>query len=135
MIFCVLAAVLALAALGRVWLSAEAARATLRSSQLREDIKAARFAGDMLEVQESRLGSPARIQLIASRVLDMAPAEKTSYIDLRQTRLLGRAPKPQPATARHRTADLPAVIDSVVGVAAGEARVLLVGDVGLASTR
>ena len=132
--FCVLVAVLALAALGRVWLSAEAAQATLESSTLREEIKAARFEGDMLEVQESQLASAGRIRLVASKSLGMAPAEKTAYIDLR----------PDPATRRQtKTAAAPmaavpedsGVVDSVVDVAAGEARVLLVGDVGLASSR
>ena len=67
--FCVLVAVLALAALGRVWLSAEAAQATLESSKLREEIKAARFEGDMLEVQEGQLASAGRIRLVASKSL------------------------------------------------------------------
>jgi cell division protein FtsL len=116
-----------------VWLSAEAAQATLQSARLREQIKATRFEGDMLEVQESQLASPARIQRIASRDLDMAVAEKTTFIDLR-----AGASKRRPAAAaegkRSGPAMLPGVVDSVVGVAAGEARVLLVGDVGLAST-
>lgn len=132
--FCILIAVLALAALGRVWLSAEAAQATLESSALREQIKTARFEGDMLEVQESRLASEGRLRSIASKALGMAPAEKTSYIDLRQQTGTSRpATKPVARASSPRASS--GVVDSVVGVAAGEARVLLVGDVGLASSR
>lgn len=133
--FCVLVAVLALAALGRVWLSAEAAQATIDSSNLRVDIKAARFEGDMLEVQESRLASAGRIRLVASKGLGMALAEKTAYIDLRPDPAKRHPIRPTVAPRAAGTAAAPGVVDSVVDVAAGEARVLLVGDVGLASPR
>jgi cell division protein FtsL len=133
--FCVLVAVLALAALGRVWLSAEAAEATLDSSKLREDIKTARFEGDMLEVQQSRLASAGRIRLVASRSLGMAPAEKTSYIDLRPDPAKQRPVRAVPAPKAAATKVASGVVDSMVSIAAGEARVLLVGDVGLASPR
>ncbi len=133
--FCVLIAVLALAALGRVWLSAEAAQATLQSSKLREQIKIVRFEGDMLEMQESRLGSASRIGQIATKSLGMAVAQKTAYIDLRPKHS-AKARRAASAVPKRRSASAaPGVVDSVVDVAAGEARVLLVGDVGLASSR
>jgi cell division protein FtsL len=133
--FCVLVAVLALASLGRVWLSAEAAQATLDSSKLREQIKVSRFEGDMLEVQESHLASAGRIQLVASKALGMAPAKKTSYIDLRTGPAKRRPIQTASAAKALQPSTAPGVVDSMVDVAAGEARVLLVGDVGLSSPR
>jgi cell division protein FtsL len=133
--FCVLVAVLALAALGRVWLSAEAAQATLDSSSLREQIKVARFEGDMLEVQESQLASAGHIQLVAANALGMTPAKKTSYIDLRTGSVEHRPVQTAPTDKTTGSSAVPGVVDLVVDVAAGEARVLLVGDVGLSSPR
>jgi cell division protein FtsL len=132
--FCVLVAVLTVAALGRVWLSAEAAQAALDSSDLREQIKIARFQGDMLEVQEAQLSSTTRIRLVASKTLGMAEAQKRAIIDIRPSSFSRKPSKTATAPSR-AVAAAPGVVDSVVGVAAGEARVLLVGDVGLASSR
>jgi len=140
---CIVSCVLALAAAGRVWLSAEAAEASIASSRLRQEIKVARFEGDMLEVQESRLGAPGRIEKNA-RAIGMERPRTVCYIDLRGAPA-PKAPAPGPDSAKspesgrqsvasHSTG-LGALIDSAVGVAAGEARVLLVGDVGLQATR
>lgn len=133
--FCILVAVLALAATGRVWLSAEAASATIRSARLGEEIKAARFEGDMLEVQKTRLASSGRIRRVATMKLGMSVAEKTSYIDLRAAKSPKQASGVVPSTKTSGSVGLSGVLDSVVAVAAGEARVLLVGDVGLSSSR
>ncbi len=133
--FCVLIAVLALAALGRVWLSAEAAHATRQSAELREQIKTARYEGDLLEVQKTRLSAAGRVKRIAATQLGMAIAEKTAYIDLRAVPSAKRSVAIASEPKTSGPGGLATVLDSVVGVAAGEARVLLVGDVGLSSSR
>jgi cell division protein FtsL len=120
--------------LGRVWLSVQAAQASIDSAKLRRDIKIEQYQGDMLEVQQSALATPSRIQAIAGGTMGMAPAVSVSYLDLRGDSASNPAgkvasAKPAPATG------LSGAFASAMEVAASEARVLLVGDVGLASSR
>lgn len=133
--FVVLVAVVAVLGLGRIWLSVLAAEASLDANQLRHDIKNARYEGDMLEIQQSALASPSRIRAIASAAFDMAPAEDVTYIDIRETRRPDVA-KSVPATPQQTGGSkMGGVIGDVLDLAAGEAQVLLVGDVGLAAAR
>ena len=120
--------------LGRVWLSVQAAQASIDSSRLRRDIKLEQYQGDMLEVQQSALATPSRIQTIAGGSMGMAPAVSVSYLDLRDD----GAHSPSPALASAKPASsggLSTTFAKAMEVAAGEARVLLVGDVGLSSSR
>ena len=120
--------------LGRVWLSVQAAQASIDSGKLRREIKLAQYEGDVLEVQQSALATPSRIQAIAGGSMGMAPAVSISYLDLR-----GES-APDPA-GMHRSAEsasdngLSGALAKAMELAASEARVLLVGDVGLASSR
>lgn len=123
--------VVALLGVGRVWLSVQAAEASIDSSRLRADIKSQRYEGDMLEVRQSALGSPSRIRAIAGAAFDMAPASKVTYLDLSAP---DAAAKPRPARTSSLSG-LEGVVAAAMDLAAGEAQVLLVGDVGLASTR
>jgi len=119
---------------GRVWLSVQAAQASIDSGKLRRDIKIEQYQGDMLEVQQSALATPSRIQAIAGGTMGMAPAASVSYLDLRGD----SAPNPSAtlASAKPVPSDgLSGTLAKAMDVAAGEARVLLVGDVGLSSSR
>lgn len=126
----VVVVVLTLLGLGRVWLSVQAAEASIDSYELRRAIKAERYRGDMLEIQQSALSSPSRIRAIAGATMDMTTAGEVTLIDLPQASAPSRAARvPEATTAVER------VIADAMGLAAGEAQVLLVGDVGLASAR
>jgi hypothetical protein len=134
--------VLAALGVGRVALSAHATEVSLRSAELRLEIKAARYRGDMLEVQQMALSSPSRIRSMTADDMTMIDAGDVCYIDLRGDVVCddgpegeaasktpeGPRPKPGVSVAGKRLASL---VSSAVEVAAGEARVLLVGDVGL----
>ncbi len=135
--FALLALVVSVLGIGRVWLSVQAAEASMEASRLRTDIKSERYEGDMLEVRQSALGSPSRIRAIAGEAMKMAPARKVTYLDLQApTRATavsvsesGR-PVSEPAPA-----GIGALIANVMDLTAGEAQVLLVGDVGLSAAR
>lgn len=130
--FGVVVVAIALLGVGRVWLSVQAAEASIDSTTLRRDIKQERYVGDMLEIQQSALATPSRIQAIAGTTMGMAPATTVSYLDMRGSE-----------TAREQTAPADIAVSGassgllarVMDVAAGEAQVLLVGDVGLVSSQ
>jgi cell division protein FtsL len=129
--FAVIVVVLAVLGAGRVWLSVQAAEASIDCGKLQTAIKAARYEGDMLEIQKSALASPSRIQAMAVGQLGMAPATSVSYmrIDSRTGAVVAEAKAPEAFGSGS------SVLDRLVGVAAAEARLLLVGDVGLSSSR
>ena len=133
--FAVTLGVVAALGLGRVWMSVQAAQASLDSAKLRTSIKSERYKGDMLEIQQSALATPSRVRAIAAGTMGMAPATSISYLDLGTPGPLvtvrTNAPQSQPVEQVAQTGVLTRVMD----VVAGEARVLLVGDVGLASSR
>ncbi len=132
--FAVIVVLVAVLGLGRVWLSVQAAQASIDSGQLRRDIKLEQYQGDMLEVQQSALATPSRIQAIAGGTMGMAPAVSVSYLDLRDESASGSAGTPALAKSAPESG-LSGAFAQAMEVAAGEARVLLVGDVGLASSR
>jgi cell division protein FtsL len=131
--FAVIVSVVALLGMGRVWLSVQAAQASIDSSRLRNEIKAERYQGDLLEVQQSALATPSRIQTIAGSTMGMAPAVSVKYLDLGPSDARTGAVPPPPGVATGSA--LGGMVERVMGVAAGEAQLLLVGDVGLASTK
>ena len=129
--FAVIVVVLAGLGVGRVWLSVQAAQASIDCGKLQTAIKAARYEGDMLEIQESALATPSRVQAIAVRQLGMGPATSMSYLHIdSQTGVA----VDQPATPMRSQARSD-VLGQLMGVAAAQARMLLVGDVGLSSSR
>jgi len=133
MFFAVFIAVVAVLGLGRVWLSVQAAQASIDSGKLQTAIKAARYEGDMLEIQQSALATPSRIQAVAVGTMGMAPATSVSYLQMSDVMR-----DVTPAKAAAPTSTVPArsaMLEQVMSVAAGEARMLLVGDVGLSSSR
>lgn len=129
--FAVIMVVAAAFGAGRVWLSVQAAQASMDSGKLRSAIKAARYEGDMLEIQKSALASPSRVQNIARGQLGMAPATSVTYMKIDSGAVKPAPPAAQPSVA----AAEPGVLDAVVEIAAAQARLLLVGDVGLSSLR
>lgn len=79
-----LVAVLVLAAVGifRVWLSATTVSNLIATEELSSQIDSARATGSDLEIQQSLLSNPARIQAIAADTLAMAPTTDACYLDI-----------------------------------------------------
>ena len=123
-------AVLAIIACGRVSLTSAAAEATLASSRLQQDIDAERLVADKLEVSRSSLTTPSRIRDIAGTSLQMVEPGKVEYLDLAAAEAAAKS-----AEAGGNAGGLRDVIAKAMDLAAGEAQLLLVGDVGLASSR
>jgi len=124
----------ALFGLGRVMLTARAAESSYQADRLACDIKAERLEGDLLEVDMSALTTPSRIEQIAGETMRMAEASEIDYLCLPKEPV--RANSPLDADGE-TVADgsLASLFASVMQMTAGEAQVLLVGDVGLASSR
>jgi len=131
-LFATLMTVVAALGVARVSLSVAATEASIEAARLRADIKNERYEGDMLEVRQSALGSPHRIQTIAGEAMDMAPARSITYLDLTRDARPGRK---APNNTPDRPSGLQRTLANVLDLTAGEAQVLLVGDVGLASAR
>ncbi len=130
--FGIIVAAVALLGIGRVWLSVQAAEASIDSTTLRREIKQERYVGDMLEIQQSALATPSRIQAIAGTTMGMAPACTVSYLDMRDSDTPSEAEVPAEIAAVSPSSGL---LARAMDVAAGEAQVLLVGDVGLVSSQ
>jgi cell division protein FtsL len=118
--------------LGRVWLSVQATQASMDSAKLTRDIKLQQYEGDVLEVQESALATPSRVQAIASATMDMAPAKSVSYLDVRNTS--GAITRGTVVAHKPQSTSVAGAVATALQAAASEARVLLVGDVGLSSS-
>ncbi len=124
-------------ALGRVMIAAQAAEASFESNRLEQEIKAERLESDLLEVDKSALTTPSRIEQIAAETLKMSEASNVSYMCLPGTTSEDAAQQ-QVSYVKGRADEedaLAALFTSVMEMSAGEAQVLLVGDVGLASSR
>lgn len=141
--FTAIAVLVAALGIGRVWVSVEAAEASMEANQLRRDIKSERYEGDMLEVRQSALGSPSRIRAIAGEALDMAPAKKVAYLDIQDDGARG-AGSDHEVVEGQTLSQTPAgaaqggvmgFVADMMRLSAGEAQVLLVGDVGLTSAK
>ena len=136
--FALVVVVIALLGMGRVWLSVQAAESSLRSGELRQAIKAARYEGDMLEIRLSALASPSRIEAVASSSMGMTEAKEVAYIDISAPESTGAASSAgmvAESGPRQRATRVNRVVADALDLAATEAQILLVGDVGLASTR
>lgn len=123
--------VLAMAGIVRVSLAAKAAEAAVDAAHLREQLKVERLAGRELEADRSTLAAPSRIEVIACETLNMGRPQQVCYLEL---------PGDAPVTAADRMPDEvqgpgSGIISTLMDLAAGEAQVLLVGDMGLGSGR
>lgn len=148
--FAVLVVCVALLGIGRIYITVRATEYSNSAAKLRASIKTERYEGEMLEVRQSALGSPSRITAIAGKALNMAPATEVTYLDLairaskkdprkptsstKSIRAQARQAQPLQA-ASASVSGFEQLVASVMNLTAGEAQVLLVGDVGVASTR
>lgn len=114
------------------------------ANRLRNDIKTERYEGDMLEVSQSALGSPSRIRAIAGEAMGMAPARKITYLDMQKAARSATSEKASPVSGETASAAQPTVpaakgaagvVAKMMNLSAGEAQVLLVGDMGLSAAR
>lgn len=129
-VFITAALVVSVLGMGRVWVTVKAAEASQEAMKLQDRIRSERYEGDMLEIRQSALGSPSRIRAIAGETMDMAPAAGVTYLELPQS----DSEAVEPADKRASTS-FKGVLGEMVELAVGEAEVMLVGDVGLASAR
>jgi len=137
-ITCVALCALAIFGLGRVTLAVQATEASFQADQIREDIKAERLTGQLLEVDKSALTTPSRIEAIAGSSMKMAEADDVCYLALPEAVVGCEEPASGPAPAISEistSAQDGGVLRALMDMAAEEAQVLLVGDVGLSSPR
>jgi hypothetical protein len=120
--------------LGRVALAVQATETSFDAGQLREDIKAERLHGDLLEVDKSALTTPSRIEAIAGTTMKMADADDVAYLALPEGEAAAAGAVREVAATEPGQSE-GGVVDALMELAAEEAQVLLVGDVGLASPR
>jgi hypothetical protein len=125
----------------RITLAVQAAEAAIDSQRLERSIKTEALRTRALEADRSALEAPSRIAAIAGCTLQMTESGQVSYICLPDLAASGIEPPPAASATRGTAADRPsrdgigAMVASVLDIAAGEAQVMLVGDVGLSSAR
>ncbi len=126
----------------RVALASRAASVSIEAGRMRAQVREARFEGDSLEIKISQLATPSRIRAIASKKMKMAPAAGIWYMTIdgaaeqRPAAPEGAAGGPaDDNTSRASEKAGGSLLASVMHTAAGEAQVLLLGDVGLSSSR
>lgn len=122
-------------ALVRVACAAGAVEASIDAARIRERIHVERLASDRLQADMSTLMAPSRIRRIAGDTLKMREAARVRFItvpDLDRSPASLVAAKPRAVEGRSRPARL---VSTIMDMAAGEAQVLLLGDVGLASAK
>jgi len=135
-LFCGAMVLLAVVGLLRITLAVQAQEAAIDASALRQELKAEEQVATSLEADRSALAAPSRIQSIASASLNMAEPTEVCYIDLpaaQEAASEDAAPATEADVAT--TPGISGVISTLMDVAAGEAQVLLVGDVGIASAK
>lgn len=123
--------VLAVAGSVRVSLAVRASEAAVDASVLREQLREERLEGRVLEADRSVLASPSRIEVLACETLNMGQPADVCYIEL-------PASDGEPdvsVAAQAAPAAEPGIMATLMDLAAGEAQVLLVGDMGLGATR
>lgn len=142
---CVVFVVLTAFGLARVALTAELTRAAFSGGDLRQEIKNQRQMTERLEADRSALLTPSRIEGIAAESMRMTQPKSVRYIRLSNKKaraVAGETRSPvvaaadaSPPTGDARPDGLSKFVATAMDLAADEARALLVGDVGLASSR
>ncbi len=138
---------LSVCGLGRVALSAQAIEASIDSSALRGVIKAEQLAADELELDKSSLMTPSRIEAIAGTTMKMSEADDVCFITISDADEFASGEQAGPGVqsdtpqqtdgtdlAEAESSPLRVLLSSVMDMAAGEAQILLVGDIGLTSS-
>jgi len=121
--------VIAVAGVLRVSLAASAAEATIDAWRLRSEVKAERLTERTLEADRSVLAAPSRIEAVASQTLNMSRPVQVSYLQL------PHAATPAGESIGEQETPGSGLLSALIGLAAEEAQVMLVGDVGLGSLR
>lgn len=128
-------AILALAGVARVTFAAQAAEASIDAWELRAQVKAEKLASRALEADRSALAAPSRIEAVACQTLNMSRPAQVAYLQLSAGETEpapADSPTGEPAVAEDSGPDL---LATLMQLAADEAEVMLVGDVGLGSFR
>lgn len=134
------AVILMAAGVMRVSLAARAAEASIDAWELRSEVKAEQQLGRTLEADRSALASPSRIEEIACQTLNMTRPAQVCYLEIPETAVAGPAGDgalvddgdAEPAPVREAARRVAATL---ADLAASEAEVLLVGDMGLGTLR
>ncbi len=133
---CVCFVLMALAGTVRVALAARAAEASMDAWELSAQVKEERLVGRTLEADRSALAAPSRIEAVASQTLNMTRPTQVSYLQLSPPPASGGSQAVTGATPAGAPSDAESgLVATVMNLAASEAQVLLVGDVGLGSLR
>jgi cell division protein FtsL len=122
----------------RVSLAASAAEASIDAWELQKQVKAERLVTRSLEADRSALAAPSRIEAVASQSLNMMRPVTVAYLELPSATSAADAAAEVTLAANMQdepASDGPGVLDTLMDLAAGEAQVMLVGDVGLGSIR
>ncbi len=145
-VFSVCMLVFALFGLTRVALAAKVGEAAIDADRLRDDIREELCTGETLQAEQGSLASPSRIEALARASMGMADPQGVGHLSLE-----GRVPADSAGAgdvattsgayrasltyADDRPPSAAGLIGELMDMAAGEAQFLLVGDVGLASSR
>lgn len=139
-VVCVCLLILASAGVARVALAAQAAEAAVDAWELKSELKSARMQARGLEADRGSLAAPSRIEVLACETLNMDRPTEVCYLELPAptgapavdeggtpvSGVLAASGEPQPKEGAASR-----VLATLVDLAAGEAQVLLVGDMGL----
>ena len=127
--------ILAVAGLARVTFAAQAAEASIDAWELRAQVKAERLAERALEADRSALAAPSRIEAVASQTLNMSRPTQVAYLQLPDGGSGEVVPGAEESAPADAGATGPDLVETLMELAADEAEVMLVGDVGLGSFR
>lgn len=130
-LFCVAMVVVAVVGLARIALAVQATEAAIEAVKIQQDIRVEELQSKSLEADASALNAPSRVAAIADSALNMTEAGAVAYIAAPASDAVAAGV----ATPKGRAASggLGAIVASVMDIAAGEAQVMLVGDVGLSA--
>lgn len=136
-LFCAALVLLALVGMLRITLAVQAQEAAIDANALRQQLKAEEQVATSLEADRSALAAPSRIESIASAALNMSEPAEVCYIDLPSAADATPEEMTEPVAEKGDvpSAGIGSVVATLMDVAAGEAQVLLVGDVGIASAK
>jgi len=135
-VFCFAMCALALVGALRVTLAVQAQEAAIDANDLKRVIQAEEQMTKVLEADRSALAAPSRIESIANAALNMGQPDQVCYINLpAATEPAADEAEPVETAETGGTSRVAQVISTVMDVAVGEAQVLLVGDVGIASAK
>jgi len=132
--------ILATAGVARVALAAQAAEAAVDAWELKSELKTARLQTRGLEADRGSLAAPSRIEVLACETLNMDRPAEVCYLELPDSSNgVGEDGDTVPAsgalladsTTESGGGAVSRMLATLVDLAAGEAQVLLVGDMGL----